>query len=251
MVQPLDICRKMFFDSINVYLRRFGLDVLQFGYSAGIRTFLVFITVFISGINFGYTMYAYEGDLRYKSWACVAISVQGVIKISTIYLNGKEFYDRVHFIQAVYKANTRPSGVNYLVLEKWSARFRLLFKITQSMILVSCLAFVVFAVFEAVMTGQRAFITCIMIPGVDEETLGGYIVICIYHSVLTYIMYYGLVSYDVMKFLIILHVWPMVHIFEKMSDQLNQAMANRKLIYSRIFWMHLRNLIKMHQELMQ
>lgn len=75
-MQPITIYENIFFNSINHYLKRLGLDVLRTGYEAGPRTIFTLFTVLTSAVCFVYTIVAYDSDLRFKSWACISLSFQ-------------------------------------------------------------------------------------------------------------------------------------------------------------------------------
>lgn len=88
------------------------------------------------------------------------------------------------------------------------------------------------------------------VPGLDETTLNGYILLTIWQSFGPYIGFVGHCATDLTFLLLVLHLWPMTKMFAREVTDLNAILKSAgsadQILLKR---MQLRNVILMHKDL--
>lgn len=86
----------------------------------------------------------------------------------------------------------------------------------------------------------------ILLPGVDENTVPGYIGTTAFHIAGAVLVVIGSIGSDCVTLLMVMHIWPMTKILENTFNVINDAAKISKLRNSVEFKLYFRNAIKIY-----
>lgn len=124
----------------------------------------------------------------------------------------------------------------------------IIFKFGTFLYFVSGIAFLVYPLYMYFFKGELVTINPSYLPGIDETTVKGYIMITIYHIVLLSVAVVGATASDCLFTMLIANTPVLSLLIEMEVEQLNDALASEntdKLLVKSKF----RNMLFMHREM--
>lgn len=106
----------------------------------------------------------------------------------------------ISFIQYLYKVNSKTESRDRIeYFQKWAVFTEILFKAIVSSFFCSSLMFLLYPFFMYFTQGQLVPIAPLYLPGIDENTLIGYVTLTIYHLI---VFIAGTIGFSCIEFLI-------------------------------------------------
>lgn len=110
--------------------------------------------------------------------------------------------------------------------------------------------FVLFPVLYYVLTGERIMIFPVYVPFLDDSNWQGFMTYFAIHTGWCVQIPLGFVASDLLMALLLLHIWPLVEIFELSIKELNYELMNLPAArQSLTVKVQMRNVIQMHKEI--
>lgn len=95
--------------------------------------------------------------------------------------------------------------------------------------------------------GQPEKMLEIFVPGIDDTTKSGFLVVSAYHTVLIIMSFLGTCGYDLIFISLVIHYWPLVAIFDIEVKDFNKTL---KEVNSKTkIQLQFRNILLMHKEI--
>lgn len=158
-----------------------------------------------------------------------------------------ELQYRIIFIGSIYKLNIC-NGRNTIVVNTSAAILKKLYYIGVCLYICTGVVFITSPLIVYVLTGTIELIVNIQVPGLNQFTTYGYIMLTIYHSLCAYAATVGAFATDLFFVSMVYHTRTMAELFKNALEDFNTSMAmpaikplQRKAA--------LRNILQMHKEL--
>lgn len=138
--------------------------------------------------------------------------------------NRQSFY----FLTTIYEQNAKTvDSVHYRILWKWSGIIANVLRGYMIVAVITCTAFFTlpFVVYWLNGCVEYEYMLYAFIPGIDERSRGGYILICCIHTFWLIIGCFGIGGSDVFFASLMFHVWPLSDIFAHNMRELNEMLA--------------------------
>lgn len=167
-------------------------------------------------------------------------------------VNHKSVADNVFFFQKVYMANSMSSTKNYESLALISKISFLLYKVILTLVfctvcIFASMPFLLYLYEGTGDDGQLAPMIPFYVPFVDENTFGGYIILCCVHLYALYLTVLGVTGGDATIIVMAVNGLALADIFENGFQLLNNMVKNGKGNEIEVKFT-LRNLVQMHIE---
>lgn len=151
----------------------------------------------------------------------------------------------------VYKHNSR---TKHRRRQQLCRRFifytEFLFKIGVSTYFVAILAFFLYPIYMYFIHDELAPIAPVFLPGIDETTGWGYIVLVFFHTVEMYGAFFGTAGSDLLFAMLIINMPIMARIFSDNVDEFNEFIHEKA--YDRLrMKMLFRNILLQHKEIIE
>lgn len=168
-------------------------------------------------------------------------------------VNHKSVADNVFFIQKVYMANSVPSSKNYESLALMSKISFLLYKTILTLVfctvcIFASMPFLLYLYEGTGEDGQLAPMIPFYVPFVNENTFGGYIILCGVHVYALYLTVLGVTGGDATIIVLAVHGLALADIFENGFLSLNNIVNQNRRGNDIEVKFTLRNLVQMHIE---
>lgn len=174
---------------------------------------------------------------------------QGFIKYLTLMIFPKRINAKVQFLRNIYQANGVGSP-NYGTLYKWSQRSVLFVKYAIILVASATGTYMLYPIVMYFIYGEsKALMVPLLLPGIDETSHGGYMVLMVYHVASLFLCTFGQCNTDFMLVLLVMHLWPISDIFANSFDELNDALEQPRVRDSRELKRYFRNICVMHKEM--
>lgn len=161
----------------------------------------------------------------------------------------KRINDKIQFLSKIYKSNGSESS-NYRILLKWSQRSLWFVKYGIIPVAAATGTFMIYPILMYFVFGEnKALMVPMLLPGIDETSHMGYLVLLVYHMASLFLCLFGQCNTDFMLVLFVMHMWPISEIFANTFNELNEALENPDNIHSRRVTGHFRNICIMHREM--
>lgn len=176
---------------------------------------------------------------------------QLVIKIYGCYFNGMEWYGMTRKIIDIYKQN---SHAIHRKRQKLCQRFifysECILKIGGCTYAIAALTFLAYPIYMYLAENQLIPITTVYLPGIDETTGWGYVVLILFDLVQVYGAFFGTAGSDFLFTMLIANVPIMAHIFSDSINELNDIIQEKN--YNRLMMkMKLRHILLQHKEFIE
>lgn len=176
-------------------------------------------------------------------------STQGFIKYLTLMIFPKRTNDKIQFLSKIYQANGIDSP-HYGILFKWSQRSLWFVKYGIIPVASATGTFMIYPIIMYFIFGEtKALMVPMVLPGIDETTLNGYLVLLVYHMASLFLCLFGQCNTDFMLVLLVMHMWPISEIFANTFNELNVALERPGIRDTREVATHFRNICIMHKEM--
>lgn len=110
--------------------------------------------------------------------------------------------------------------------------------------------FVIYPIVMYLVFGEKkALMVPMLLPGIDETSDQGYLVLLVYHFASLALCLFGQCNTDFMLVLLVMHMWPISEVFARTLSDLNEALERQKTQNSRVLSHHFRNICIMHKEM--
>lgn len=196
-----------------------------------------------------YTMIVYDYETKWKSFSILGLVMQGMTKYAVLLLNSDNIYVRIKFLADFYKVNASPSQRSYRILERFRPTTMAVFKVGIVAITGSIFGAFIVPVIEAVYTRTMIPIVEMYLPYVDEKTVFGFTLLMVYDLLGGVLATCGTNASDMLFIMYVVHLKPLVDVFDDNMEQLNEALQldeNKRSIETYRF---LRNLLMMHKDI--
>lgn len=161
----------------------------------------------------------------------------------------KRINDKIQFLSKIYKSNGSESS-NYRILLKWSQRSLWFVKYGIIPVAAATGTFMIYPILMYFVFGEnKALMVPMLLPGIDETSHMGYLVLLVYHMASLFLCLFGQCNTDFMLVLLVMHMWPISEIFANTFNELNEALENPDNKHSRRVTGHFRNICIMHREM--
>lgn len=108
--------------------------------------------------------------------------------------------------------------------------------------------FLLFPVLVFLLTGELVLCVPMYLPMIHDETLAGFSLLSAVHVFWFLQVIFGLIGSDFLMGLLLLHILPMVELFELSCAEMNEVLDyDRRVSKSRQIQKWLRNITQMHQ----
>lgn len=164
-------------------------------------------------------------------------------------MHAVEIYNNIQFLHTVYKSNVQQSAANYKSLKRWGKIAYNLMRVAGAIILASCLAFVPLNFVENIVSDERLPLLQTFVIGLDEKTDVGYGVLYTYHLAMLFLAGVGTCSVDLLLFVFVIHMVPLVELFSNMYAVLNEALKTPASRDSKELVAFFENTICMHSDI--
>lgn len=161
----------------------------------------------------------------------------------------KRIFGKVQFLGRVYHSNTSSSSLNFLTLRTWSHRLSLFAKYGIGLFALTSALFVGWAAIATIVLGEKECILYFLLPGIDENSLMGYGLLCCYHLCALALGVFGTCGADFMLVVLVFHLWPLTDILNNMCNELNAVLlenVNRDKAELRAFFY---NIVRTHMDI--
>lgn len=161
----------------------------------------------------------------------------------------KDFYWLAHYIFDIYKDNSK--NKNRKVLKTLGATAFLVeitFKAFATLYLFAILLCITYPAYEYYFAHQLVTFFPYKIPGIDTETLGGYITTMIFQFIGLSLGYFGLTASDSFFCMIVMNIPLMKHLIQIDVKQLN-CLLNEEKPSAHAIKFKLRNIIMIYMEM--
>lgn len=176
--------------------------------------------------------------------------MQGLVKYFTVLYYSAHLRHKEQSLRAIYVANQKWSTKRHAILLKWSRRFKLFLQFFTLMFIVLFIIFTFFPLVVYLVTGEKLVLFPVYLPGVDEETDRGFVILTCVHIFWFLQLCIGLVGSDSLFALMLLHMLPISELFEVSLAEMNDALRKDQMIgQTEYMKMWIRNLLQMHIEL--
>lgn len=156
---------------------------------------------------------------------------------------------KVVMLDTVYSANRAATTALYAILLKWSRRC-LLFAKWGCIPCGACMSVLVFLPFVGYsFTGTLEPILPTFFPFIDEDTRFGYVFHFVVEFLICVLGLSGTCGADFMLFVLIVHMWPLCLIFDRMFHELNDGLLVERNRHSLQIRDYFRNIIMVHQDI--
>lgn len=269
-MEPLDVYYWIFYKAIAYFAKKCAANFTDPKFKSTIRTYFIIGWVSSYAVCSFYTCLFYDIEACIKCVACFAVSLQvsepppitiqgialnitfypqGYAKFYTTLIHKNELRDKVEFLGVLYTTNTQNSP-NKDVLRRCAEANVIIIKLLFLVYFSAFIAFTsmpflfywIYGIREPMLTG--------FIPGLNENTLRGYLILFGYHLFNTIIALCGTCAVDFCFFSLILHLWPMSRIFDLAIGNLNGSLAQygNDADISQHCKMLLKNILLLHKE---
>lgn len=155
----------------------------------------------------------------------------------------------VNYLLKVYKANidTKPANRREL-FDTFSTYTELSFKIGLFLYFLSILSYFVYPIYMYVFESKIVTIIPSYIPGVNENTYGGYAVLSIYHIVLLVLALFGTTASDFLYVMLIINTPVLAVLLSYEVTELNHILTQKKIDENDMKH-RVQNIILMHREI--
>lgn len=120
-------------------------------------------------------------------------------------------------------------------------------------IVIPFMGFILYPVIYYLVTDKQIMLYPLYAPYIDDSTLHGYLIYYAVHTFWCLQSVVGLIGSDLLMALLLLHILPLVDIFELSVSEMNEVLVNLKLSRLResspMLKVQLRNIIWMHKEI--
>lgn len=162
----------------------------------------------------------------------------------------KSIAEQYAYVERVHLKLQDASTNRYKILERFCPIFNLLSKFVMALILSAAGSMLLFPSLLYVYDGSVESMLPIMIPGLDETTRVGYVLLQIVHVVWLACGAFGYIGSDLTFIMLSLYSWPLCYLFidhlKELNKQLRKTPECSNTKQMRLF---LRNIVHLHQEL--
>lgn len=248
---PFEIFWKIFYRFIRIPCQVCGYDILDPSWK-GINwnTRVYYFIMVLAMLSMWFTVITYPIDQKLIAAALIMMPTQGVLKFYTYLKYSEEIKASVLIVQDVYKATSDSKKPSYPIMLKWSTLFLFIIRIFYLVIFLTMTAVLQYPLSVYILTGEAVPMMPMYVPGIDETTKSGFIILTLIHIGWDCQAAIGVAVSDIFYSLILLHIWPLVELFESMFEQMNEAiLESPKTAQSQKVKMWIRNLVLAHQEI--
>lgn len=174
---------------------------------------------------------------------------QGNVKYRVFIWLRKTICTQYAYLKEVHLALQETSSNRYKILVKWNQIYNVVSKSILTVIALTPITLLVFQIL-LYLVGQVEPLLPIMIPGLDETTRSGWILLEILHIVWILCGLCGFIGSDMTFIMMSIYLWPLSYLFVDHFDELNEILRKSpKFADSRELRLGLRNIVRLHQEI--
>lgn len=227
------------------FLRLLLADFLDPTFKPSVKCYMCGIgAVILIGFTF-FTVFAYEIETGLKSMSIFGIVLQGIVKNIEAIGQRKKINGSIDFVKKFY--NGIKFGPAREIAERCSIKLTKLYKVAIAYYTFTVIVVIAMPLPVYLLLGERTYIVYNFVPGVDENSTGGYIFLYIYHAYMISTGYVGTSGTDVLLMFIMGSMWPITKVMQVGIDELN-AELNKHKKSTPLTRLQLRNVVLMHRE---
>lgn len=170
--------------------------------------------------------------------------------MQAVFLHSQDFRWLARFLEHLYKAHiTTKSPVRLKYFEKFARITEIFFQCLFILYISSVILFLVYPFFMFVTQNELIPLFPLYIPGIDEKTTSGYIILTMSHLYLLILCVMGLLSYDYFNSVVMISSLIFAKLIGWEMDEIHvdlQENATKWRVHGR-----LRNILQMHQEMFE
>lgn len=176
--------------------------------------------------------------------------MQGFTRYATVVYYANEIFEACDFLsrQIYSRIEFQNKSNNFRTLYKWTKINLKIFKLATILVIITGVTFSVFPIINYYLYGHLDLILEVHIPGLDKETVTGYLSLTFFHVFISVFGLIGTLAADMLVILLILHSLTMSEVFANNIHQLNDKLKKTKKQNTRYVHVFVRNIIQMHQE---
>lgn len=175
---------------------------------------------------------------------------KGISKYWIGYSQHDGIFDDIEMLRSICLANQKFGTQRYEILLKHEKQFRRVVLFCIVMVFFVWITLILFPILAYLLTGNWVLLLPMSLPWIDANTTSGYFVLNIFGAILVSMVCLGSIASDGVMALSLVHIRPMVDLFELGFEELNDVLVrcpNAKDSTNVKLW--LRNLIKLHQDM--
>lgn len=244
---PLEIFNDLYYVKVLLFQKLVGVNYITNPDFRPIRlTWFWICIIIIFFVSFVYTLVVYDKFTKWKSLCLVGLGIQGIAKYIFLITNAATIYKRIHFLESVYSRNVRTTQRAYAILQRFAVAASVIVKVSTVIILGSLIGFFMTAAIVSVVEGTRMPLFEAYLPFLDESTNVGFAVLGVFHGLGIFLAGSGTCSTDIMFILFVVHMKPLVDIFNDHLRQMDEHVAECNYESSVRMERFLQNIVKMH-----
>lgn len=247
---PFDLFSLLFYKYLRLMSKICGYDIFHPGFKINWLTRSFLISMCLALFSSTYTMCVYNTAQKLNAAPTIMLTMQGFLKLYTYCGHVEENRASLQILHDIYGATTDKSKQSYAIMLRWSNLIFSIAKIFSCVIVATMLVIIVYPMFVFLISGQFVPMLPMFVPGIDELSKLGFLMLTGIHTIWAVQGAVGMLFSDMFYSVMVLHIWPMVHILENMFQELNVAiLKNPNLGDSLQVRLWLRNIIMAHREI--
>lgn len=181
---------------------------------------------------------------------CSIFVFQCIVKIYSV-----KYSDRItwmiNYLHDIYKVNaTTKNRARATLFDRYAYYTEGIFKCGVALYFMSVLSYFLYPIYMYVIDGKIVQLLPTYFPGIDEDTINGFIMLSSYHVALLVFSFIGLSACDLLFTMLIANTPIMANLIEMEVEQLNDHLVE-KLQDDFMIKMKLRNILLMHREMIE
>lgn len=181
---PFEMFWLIFYKYIRNMSKLCGYDIYDPEYQ-GInwKTRLFYFFMVLSMVSMVYTMISYQIGENLIAASLFVMPVQGVLKFSTYFSYIEENRANLRNVHDIYLVTADPKKSSYPIMLRWSKLFFSIVRFFYMVIFLTLVTILLYPVYLYVMSGNREPMIPVYVPGIDESTISGYVILTMIHFV--------------------------------------------------------------------
>lgn len=179
----------------------------------------------------------------------IAEVFQGLVKYYEFTRNAENIRNTFIFLTSLYESNRGAHKPNRKILHDCIQTIFLVYLCAELLFLGITIGYIALPALLHLIYGGRHYMYYTFVPGIDETTRNGYIILTTWQLFGPYIAFFGHCAADLTFLVIILHLWPMTKMFAREVADLNDTLRNPDQSLLQLKRMMLRNVLQMHKDL--
>lgn len=157
-------------------------------------------------------------------YQCKCESLQGICKLA-LFLKTDRLSAIIEYLKLIYRQCERNKRCSKIVVQ-WASLFQQLCKLFIALIILSTSSFFCYSVGLYVFTGILEPFLPVYLPGLSDDSKQTYIILFVFHILLTFVTAFGSFATDFSAYFLALHICPIACILDAKLTELNGCLRN-------------------------